>query len=179
MVSALLALLLAAAPPDRPTLTVAGDRVLVALPPSILKQKEVRARLESALTTTFIVKTKDSNARIEIRYDLWDEVYRVKRVDAAGRVAQQQIANAAQLEAWWRTPVEIARLAGDRAALDLELVVLPFSAADESDARQWLSKSGGTRDPSIDSKSVVDALIGTTLSARPIVSYRWSLEARR
>jgi len=179
MVSALLALLLAAAPPDRPALTVAGDRVLVALPPSILKQKEVRARLDSALTTTFIVKTKDSNARIEIRYDLWDEVYRVKRVDAEGRVAQQQIANAAQLEAWWRTPVEIARLAGDRAALDLELVVLPFSAADESDARQWLSKSGGTRDPSIDSKSVIDALIGTTLSARPIVSYRWSLEARR
>ena len=179
MVSALLAILLAAAPPDRPALTVAGDRVLVALPPSILKQKEVRARLESALTTTFLVKTKDSNARIEIRYDLWDEVYRVKRVDAAGRAVQQRIANAAQLEAWWRTPIEIARIAGDRAALDLELVVLPFSAADESDARQWLSKSGGARDPSADSKSIVDALIGTTLSARPIVSYRWSLEARR
>lgn len=168
-----------AAPPERPTLTVAGDRVLAALPPSILKQKEVRARLESALTTTFIVKTHDSAARIEVRYDLWDEVYRVKRIDAAGRVTQQRIANAAQLEAWWRTPIDVARIAGDRAAIDLELVVLPFSAADESDARQWLSKSGGTRDPSSDSKSVVDALIGTTLSARPIVSYRWSLEARR
>ncbi len=177
--AALLAfLLLAAAQPDRPVLAVAGDRVLVALPPSILKQKEVRARLESALTTTFVVKTRDSAARIEIRYDLWDEVYRVKRIDASARTTQQAV-TAAQLEAWWRTPIEIARLAGDRAAIDLELVVLPFSAADESDARQWLSKSGGTRDPSIDSKSVVDALIGTTLSARPIVSYRWSLEARR
>ena len=179
---ALLVLLLAtaatAAPPERPTLTVSGDRILAALSPSILKQREVRARLESALTTTFIVKTRDSAARIEIRYDLWDEVYRVKRVDASAHTTQQAV-NAAQLEAWWRTPIEIARLAGDRAAIDLELVVLPFSAADESDARQWLSKSGGTRDPSIDSKSVVDALIGTTLSARPIVSYRWSLEARR
>jgi hypothetical protein len=178
MVSAFFALLLASAPPERPTLMAAGDRVLVALPPSILKQKEVRARLESALTTTFIVKTKESNARIEIRYDLWDEVYRVKRVDAAGRAVQQQIANAAQLEAWWRTPIDVGR-APAGAALDLELVVLPFSAADESDARQWLSKSGGARDPSVDSRSVIDALIGTTLSARPIVSYRWSLEARR
>ena len=178
MVSVVFALLLAAAAPDRPTLTVAGDRVLVALPPSILKQKEVRARLESALTTTFIVKIKDANARIEIRYDLWDEVYRVKRIDAAGRAAQQSV-TAAQLEAWWRTPVDVGRLPADRAALDLELVVLPFSAADESDARQWLSKSGGTRDPSVDSRSIVDALIGTTLSARPVVAYRWSLEARR
>jgi hypothetical protein len=177
MVSAALLVLLLAAPPERPALTAAGDRVLVALPPSILKQKEVRARLESALTTTFLVKTKDANARIEIRYDLWDEVYRVKRIDAAGRAAQQ-IVNAAQLEAWWRTPVDIGR-APAAGPLDLELVVLPFSAADESDARQWLSKSGGARDPSIETRSVVDALIGTTLNARPIVSYRWTLEARR
>jgi len=177
MVSIVFALLLAGAVSDRPALTVAGDRVLVALPPSILKQKEVRARLESALTTTFIVKTKDANARIEIRYDLWDDVYRVKRVDAAGRTSQQSV-TAAQLEASWRTPIDIARRGGAD-AIDVELVVLPFSAADESDARQWLSKSGGARDPSIDSKSVIDALIGTTLSARPVVSYRWSLEARR
>ena len=176
--SVVFALLLAAAAPDRPTLTVAGDRVLVALPPSILKQKEVRARLESALTTTFIGKTKDANARIEIRYDLWDEVYRVKRIDASGRISQQ-VLKPAQLEAWWRTPIDVGRVAGGSAVVDLELVVLPFSAADESDARQWLSKSGGRRDPSSDSKSVVDALIGTTLSARPVVSYRWQLEARR
>jgi hypothetical protein len=177
MVSAALLALLLAAPPERPALTVANDRVLVVLPSSILKQKEVRARLESALTTTFLVKTKDANARIEIRFDLWDEVYRVKRIDAAGRAAQQ-IVNAAQLEAWWRTPVDAGR-APTAGPLDLELVVLPFSAADESDARQWLSKSGGARDPSVETPSVVDALIGTTLSARPIVSYRWSLEARR
>jgi hypothetical protein len=175
--AALLVLLLAAPHVERPTVTLSGDRVLVALPSSILKQKEVRARLESALTTTFLVKTKDAGARIEIRYDLWDEVYRVKRIDAAGRAAPQ-IVNAAQLEAWWRTPVDIGR-APAGGPLDLELVVLPFSAADETDARQWLSKSGGARDPSVETRSVVDALIGTTLSARPVVSYRWSLEARR
>ena len=122
--AALLAfLLLAPAPSDRPVLAVAGDRVLVALPPSILKQKEVHARLESALTTTFVVKTRDANARIEIRYDLWDDVYRVKRIDAAGRMAQQSV-TAAQLEAWWRTPIDIARRGGG-ATIDVELVVLP------------------------------------------------------
>jgi hypothetical protein len=178
MVTLFVLLLAAAAPAERPALTVAGDRVLVALPASILKQREVHTRLESALTTTFLVKTKDGAARIEVRYDLWDEVYRVKRIDASGRTSQQ-VLKPAQLEAWWRTPIDVGRVAGGSAAVDLELVVLPFSAADESDARQWLSKSGGRRDPSSDSKSVVDALIGTTLSARPVVSYRWQLEARR
>ena len=176
MVTLFVLLLAAAASPERPALTVSGDRVLVTLPASILKQREVHARLQSALTTTFLVKTKDAAARIEVRYDLWDEVYRVKRLDASGRTSQQ-VLKPAQLEAWWRTPIDVGRFAGN--AIDLELVVLPFSAADESDARQWLSKSGGRRDPSSDAKSVVDTLIGTTLSARPVVSYRWQLEARR
>lgn len=175
----------ALAQPHRPTVILNGDRVLVALPDSILKEKNVRTRLESALTTTFILKTRMAAAdaaiaRIEIRYDLWDEVYRVKRIEAPNRVTQQQIATAALLEQWWRTPVDVARLTGERGTIDIELIVLPFSAAEENDARQWLSKSGGANDPSSSgSKGVVDVMIGTTLSARPIVSYRWSAEIVR
>ena len=168
------------AQPRGPTVVRSGDRVLVALPDAVLKDPRVRGRLESALTTTFILKTHfggaTSVARIEIRYDLWDEVYRVKRIEAPNHVVQQQIAGAAHLEQWWRTPVDMARFNGDRATMDIELIVLPFSAAEESDAREWLSKSGGAGVPSSESKSIVDVLIGTTLSARPIVSYRWSAE---
>jgi hypothetical protein len=155
----------------RPVVTFNGERVLASLPDTILKDARVRARLESALTTTFILRTSFGGAsRIEIRYDLWDEVYRVRR----DRAAQQEIAKA-QLETWWQTPIDVGR-GGERRAVDIELIVLPFSAAEEKDARQWLSKSGGAGTPPADPSSIVDVLIGTTLTARPVVSFRWSVE---
>jgi hypothetical protein len=153
---------------QRPAISVSGDRVLVALPDSVLKDGHVKSRLESALTTTFIMKTSlGGGARIEIRYDLWDEVYRVRRNNGA----QQTIARK-DLEPWWRTPIDGGRADGNR--IDVELIVLPFSAAEETDARQWLSKSGGAGTPAGgDRSSIVDVLIGTTLNARPVVSFRW------
>ena len=155
----------------RPVVTLNGERVLASLPDTILKDARVRSRLESALTTTFILKTSSGGAsRIEIRYDLWDEVYRVRR----DRAARQEVAKA-QLESWWQTPIDVGR-AGERRAVDVELIVLPFSAAEEKDARQWLSKSGGAGTPAADPSSIVDVLIGTTLTAKPIVSFRWSVE---
>jgi hypothetical protein len=175
---------IAMAQQHRPAVVRSADRVLVALPDSILNDQAVRTRLESALTTTFILKSRirgaqhESIKRIEIRYDLWDEIYHVARIEAQSRMAPQQIAKS-RLESWWHTPIEIARLSADRATVDIDLIVLPFSSAEESDAREWLSKSGGARDPSSDAKGVVDVLIGTTLSARPIVSYHWSAEVVR
>jgi len=163
----------------RPTVLLSGDRVLIALPGSILKTPAIRTRLDSALTTTFILKSHirgeqaETVARIEVRYDLWDEVYRVRRA------AQSQTLKAAQLEGWWQTPIEIAHVAGNRASVEIELIVLPFSAAEESDAREWLSKSGGARDPAADARGAVSVLVGTTLSARPVVSYHWSAELVR
>jgi hypothetical protein len=158
----------------QPAVVLTGERVFVVLPDSVLKDSRVRSRLASALTTTFILKTSlGGSARIEIRYDLWDEVFRVRRDGGA-----QQAVPKSHLEEWWRTPID-AGLAGDRRSLDAELTVLPFSADEESDARQWLSKSGGAGAPSADPSSIVDVLIGTTLSARPIVSFRWSLTIAR
>jgi hypothetical protein len=178
---AVLSLLLASAAlgQQRPTVILNGDRVLVALPESLLKQRVVRTRLDSALTTTFILKSRirgeagERVSRIEIRYDLWDEVYRVRRGTA------RQVIKPQELDAWWRAPFEIAHLTVNRGTVEMELIVLPFSAAEESDAREWLSKSGGARDESPDAKGVVGVLIGTTLSARPVVSYRWSAEIVR
>lgn len=158
----------------QPAAILTGDRVAVVLPDSVLKDSRVRTRLESALTTTFILKTSlGGSSRIEIRYDLWDEVFHVRR----DRGAQQTIPKS-RLEEWWRTAIDAGR-AGDGRSFDVELTVLPFSADEESDARQWLSKSGGAGAPSADPSSIVDALIGTTLTARPIVSFRWSLKVAR
>lgn len=170
---------------DHPRVVLDGDRVQLILPDSILEERGVRKQLDSALTTTFIVKTRfrgttiDGGARIEIRYDLWDEVFLVKRFEAGARAVSQKLANAAQLEQWWRTPLTIARMTAERATVDIELIVLPFSVAEESDARQWLSKSGGASSPTTDRGGIVDVLIGTTLTARPILSRRWSAELVR
>jgi hypothetical protein len=169
----------AAAAQQRVAVVLNGDRVLVVLPGTILKERAVRARLDSALTTIFIVKSRirgdaaEKINRIEVRYDLWDSVYRVQRA------SQQQIVQPAQLEAWWRTPIEIGRLTPMHAVIEIDLIVLPFSAAEERDAREWLSKSGGARDPSASSKGVIGILVGTTLSARPVVSYHWAEEIVR
>src|SRR5438045_1686223 len=87
-----------AEPPRAPTVLLSGDRVLVALSDAILKVPAVKTRHDSALTTTFIVRARvagaptASVARIEIRYDLWDETYRVRRIEAPNRITQSTVA---------------------------------------------------------------------------------------
>lgn len=178
-IALLLALPVAAA--DRATLLLgSGGAVTVTLPDSVLAHAAVKKQLESALTTTFLVVGRVRGTpqtvatRLEIRYDLWDEVYHVRRVGSdrkqdAQRVTQEQLAK------WWRTPLRVAAIGARAAIVDVEVTVLPFSAAEEDDARQWLSKGGGvTR--SNQSAGVVDALIGTTISAKPLVTFHWSGE---
>jgi hypothetical protein len=154
-----------------PLFSVANGAVTVALPANVLQTPVVKKQLASGLTTTFILAVKPhGGAQIEIRYDLWDEVYLVRRIEFDGRREAQKIAPD-QLEKWWRAPVRIGEAAP---RVDLQLLVLPFSGQEERDAREWLSKSGGVAGGS----GLVDALIGTTISARPLVSFRWSADLR-
>jgi hypothetical protein len=156
-----------------------GGVVTVTLPDSVLAHAAVKKQLESALTTTFLIvgrvrgTTVSVPSRLELRYDLWDEVYYVRRIGPEGRVEKHRVP-ADQILKWWRSPLRVATLTGT-AVVDVELTVLPFSAEEEDDARQWLSKSGGVGAAGR-SSGVVDALIGTTISAKPLVSFRWSGE---
>ena len=69
-------------------------------------------------------------------------------------------------------------------SIDVELRVLPFSAAESRDAREWLAKSGGvteqrsaaTPEARLPSAGVIDALIGTSLDAKPMITFRWRAE---
>jgi hypothetical protein len=160
---------------------VAQAEVLSSLPLRVIQAPEVQKRLAGGLTTIFLVVARNSDgkaagaSRIEVRYDLWDEVYLVKKIDFDGRIDQQRIAARDALERWWRaTPL---RLGAVPSGADVELTVLPFSAAEQEDAREWLTKSGGVTAPSAGraSNTFVDALIGTTIHARPILTYRWKL----
>jgi hypothetical protein len=173
--------LLALAQP-KPAYSVQPNGVVAAtLPASILSESDVQKRLTSGLTTTFLVAARNratdeiSGARLEVRYDLWDEVWLVRRIEFDRKQERQRIASMAELEKWWRTPLRLLSTDASRVSLQLDLTVLPFSAAESEDARQWMSKSGGVGTAG-GSGGVVDALIGTTINARPITSYRWNVE---
>ena len=158
-----------------------GGVVAATLPLSILNDASVRKQLRSGLTTTFlfVARQRDtkmvSGARIEIRYDLWDEVWIVQKIEHDRKSERQRLTTLDALEKWWRTPLRLMSTKASRIALQIDLSVLPFSAAEEKDARQWITKSGGVG-TSGNGAGLVDALIGTTISARPLSSYRWNVE---
>jgi hypothetical protein len=167
---------------QRPSFTVqAGGVVAATLPLSVLQDTGVRKQLASGLTTTFLLVARPRDARLtaarlEIRYDLWDEVWLVRRIEFDGKSERQRIASQDALEKWWRAPVRILSTNAARLALQVDLTVLPFSAAEEEDAREWITKSGGVGTAGGGAGALVDILIGTTLSAKPITSYRWHVD---
>jgi hypothetical protein len=74
-----------------------GGVVATTLPLSILQDASVRKQLRSGLTTTFIVAVRQrdtkviSGARIEIRYDLWDEVWIVQKIEHDRKIERQRL----------------------------------------------------------------------------------------
>jgi len=171
---------LADAQPRPAFIANSGRVVAVVLPASLLGDREIQKQLESGLTTTFtlIAHQRDSDrrgaARLEIRFDLWDEVWIVRRIEVDGKEDRQQLRSRDALEKWWTSPIRIFAATADRVTLQVTLAVLPFSASEEEDTRQWISKSGGIADGG--NSPLLAALIGTTLSAKPIRSFRWQAE---
>ena len=178
---ALLAIAGYAAEP-KPVLTVQPDRSIgIVFPASTLDSDVVKKQLATGLTTTFLATARTGEvkgaARMEIRYDLWDEVWIVRRVEFDRHVDQQRLAARSDLEKWWTTPVRMLAAGAETKQVDVELAVLPFSADEEEDARNWISKSGGVGGAA-GGGGFVDVLIGTTLSARPLLTYRWKIGLR-
>ena len=161
-----------------PSLTQAGGIVSATLPVSILQTAAVNKHLASGLTTTFVVAARQQQrllgARIEIRYDLWDEVWHVRRIEFDRKTDRQRLTSREALEKWWRTPVRVFSSSAPNVPIQVELTVLPFSASEEEDARQWIAKGGGVATPS--GEGLVDVLIGTTLAAKPIIRWRWDVQ---
>ena len=181
--AAVFALLLVAfsARAQRPSFTAQNGVVAASLPASMLQHASVKKQLGSGLTTTFLLVAaregkRAGGARVEIRYDLWDEVWLVKRVEFDGKIDRQRITSSDALEKWWRTPVRLLSASGNRVLLQVDCNVLPFSAAEEEDARQWITKSGGVGTAAGGGGGIVDVLIGTTISAKPILSFRWNVD---
>lgn len=129
----------------------AGGRVRLAVLPPVLDRPAVREQLASGLTTSFVLELREPGllartvgaARVDVRYELWDEVYLVAAAGADGALRHLRFADLPALAAWWRRPdlVVVPAAAGEPRRLRLRLRVIPFSASEQRDAQAWLTES--------------------------------------
>jgi hypothetical protein len=186
-----------AAPPPGVSLD-AGQRLVVGRLAAILAEEAVARQLQSGLTTTFVFRAEVAGrvlggARVDVRYDLWDEVFEVVAVGADGRGERATLAGRAALETWWSSlELVVAERASSAALMPRELVlaleVIPFSASEQDDAQRWFVRSfgaTGTRDgPQVtdpaerrgDSlEKVLGVLMATSIRGSALYSARWAV----
>ncbi len=185
---------------DAPALRVSRDGGhLILLPPSsMLDNTDVKPRLTTGLTTSFsfAVTLRDGagrvakgGGRIDVRYELWDEVFLVRGVGIDGRSFSASLPSFERLVAWWQAqevPVVAVRAANRVRpwSIKVQARVIPFSQSEQKDAQRWLSDSvrqqaavdsGSSAADSERSTGVLDLLVGTSIQRRALVGYDWNL----
>ena len=164
-------------------LVLEGNRL--GLPVSVLTAGDIREQLDSGLTTTFLLTVNDRgaempSARIEVRYEPWDEVYFVRIGKADGSLQDLTFANFESLSQWWSTPlVNIPARTGMVGSTTVTLVVIPFSHDERDEARRWLignprPKADGETAPE-GSGAVMGSLLATSIRREPMRRFHWKL----
>lgn len=190
----------AAAAAQAPAIEAAREGLILSRLPAILNEAEVQKQLKTGLTTSFVFETtaRDARsaktkggARIDVRYDLWDEVYIVTRVDSSGRAVRVPSLSAAKLAEWWRE----ARLvvirppaAGSARSVQVRLRVIPFSQSEQLDAQRWFSQalsaeksgSAGAVSDAVEDQpeslnQVLGLLMATSIGRPALLEYQWNL----
>lgn len=205
LVAVLLALPAPSAAQSVPRLALADGRLTVQALPDLLSRPEVKPHLLTGLTTTLAVSVTATDpagrkvrggGRIDVRYELWEEVFLVTVIGADHKVRRETLPSFERLAAWWRTlelPVAAAgRLSplgrGGPWKTQVRVSLVPFSEAEQEDAQRWLSSSvaqSGAEQTSEAAKesperlgTVLDLLVATSIRRRPLVSYDWTLSFR-
>lgn len=184
-----------------PAAQLRGETLSVTLPGGLLSERDVRKQLQSGLTTTFVVVAtlddeRTSGARVDVRFEPWDEVYFVTVRRLGAQPQSQRAASFAQLETWWReTSLPLFTGAAGVKRVQVAVDVLPFSIEEQEETQRWLTRSLGEArqasppapPPTADvpnprasaSGSVLDLLIGTSIQRRPIFRRRWQVQVAR
>ena len=167
--------------------------------PDLPSDEEVRPHLMTGLTTSFAFRVSLRSfrggdtlggARIEIRYDLWDEVFRVEAIGFDGSVEQQALPSFDGLLAWWHQLdlilteplVDLPRPARARVNVD----ILPFSESERADTQQWFADGLGAdpesgteaaaqvaEDPAEPIDRVLHLLMATSIQRKALLSFRF------
>ncbi len=189
----------AAADAVRLDLDPARGVVLSGLPP-ILAEEEVRRHLTTGLTTTLLFRLEPqwqvapAGARIEVRYELWDEVFQVAVLTADGQSQQMLVPSFEELNTWWQQVGLVvlgphAQQSTAERHVRLVLDVIPFSQAERDDTKRWFSETIGAaaqsaaeetdRSPDDREESlgrVLSVMIATSIQRRALTSYEWTLQ---
>ena len=184
-----------------PTLVLESNGwLVVAELPSVLDEPELRDHLKSGLTTSLAFRiesigqeTKASGgARVDIRYELWDEIYLVSSYEMDGVAERETLASVQELRLWWsELRLRVARVPISKPSpahkVRLLLQVVPFSHAEQMDTQRWFSESvhrgsGRTKDRggitgrrSDPLERAFSLLIATSIQRRPLVSFEWTM----
>jgi len=182
-----------------PAIEAAGDWLVLTRLPPLLAEEEVRKQLGTGLTTSVIFEARVADAsgrkvrgaaRVDIRYELWDEVYLVTRIDAVGKAVRVTLPSFERLAEWWRDArlhlVRAPRPAGK--PVEVRLRVIPFSQAEQLEAQRWFSQalsaegSGGAgaasqavEDQPESFSQILNVLLATSLGRSALLEYEWKL----
>ncbi len=175
--------------------------VLTALPP-IFAGGEVGEHLKTGLTTSIVFRLAlrgragdkiTGGARVQVRYELWDEVYHAAALSIDGGVDRRTLASLDELDDWWRglRLVLLERRAEElapAAAVRLDADVVPFSHTEHEDAQRWFSESLDRSESSSAEEvgqsageqpetlsRMLNLLMSASIKRRPLLSYRWDL----
>jgi hypothetical protein len=181
LAATILAVSAMAATPGRVVLRRTHGIITLTPPAAVLQKANVRKHLESGLTTTFAVEAGEGKARIEIRYDLWDERWLITTVDVNGREHDEAVPSYARLVSWWSAlALPVSRAEGTR--MRIRMSVLPFSERERSDTEEWVTRTvglarGGSEAPvaegSVPGMGVLDAAIATSIQRRVVERFEW------
>ncbi len=177
----------------------ADDRLVISEMPLLLTEADVERHLDSGLTTSFVLQVrpqgpaKPGAARVDVRLELWDEVYLLAVVDGEGRLERFEHPSKEALVEWW-TQAEIVlsmpvtKASGNPSVgskAKVSLAVVPFSQAELRDTQRWLTESiGQTQGGSGAGREggasrAVGALIATSIQRRAVRSMSWDLLIER
>jgi hypothetical protein len=196
---ALVALPLAASAVPAPLAEEARDGLALTHLPPILAEEEVRKQLGTGLTTTFLFTAEARGAgakvagaaRVDIRYDLWDEVYLVSRLDGSGRLERANFPSFERLADWWRSArLVLIRAPADAGAqrVEVRLRIIPFSQSEQRDTQRWFSAalsgekagsagavSDAVQDQPESFSQVINLLMATSIGRPALLEYLWKL----
>jgi hypothetical protein len=174
--------------------------------PAVLSESTVARHLDTGLTTSLVFavdagrvegRPVKGEAQARIRYDLWDERYLFERRDGQRDSPATATLARGELLGWWRslTLVVLPAARGLRAPptrAKVELLVLPFSQAEQRDAQDWLLRSFrspdlprqplGSGQPSPEGapdraplRDLYGAMLAASIGQRSLITYSWTV----
>ncbi|HEY9419833.1 MAG TPA: hypothetical protein VIW92_00315 [Thermoanaerobaculia bacterium] len=193
----LLALPLEAA--QAPALEVTREGVVLTRLPLVLTEPEIRKQLDTGLTTSFVFQATAKGggartqgaARVDVRRELWDEIYLVSRIDASGKAQRITFPSFERLSEWWRdSRVVVLRspVSGSARSIEVRLKIIPFSQSEQLDAQRWFSQllsaeksgSAGAVSDAVEDQpesfsQILNLLMATSIGRHALLEYEWKL----